>query len=72
MLLFYNVFVKMAYEVYGPRRMLWGTDFPWILKHGGYAKALDLVRDNGFGFLTQEDKEWILSKTSLSLWRFGC
>jgi len=67
-----HVFVKIAYEVYGPRRMLWGTDFPWILKHCGYTKALGLVRDNGFGFLTQEDKEWILGKTSLSLWRFGC
>jgi len=62
-------FMRAIYEHYGPRRMLWGSDFPYILGHCGYAKAIALIRDE-LPFLSCEDKEWILGRTASLLWHF--
>lgn len=63
-------FMQAIYEHFGPRRMLWGSDFPYITAHCGYAKALALIRDE-LPFLTSEDKQWILGGTASTLWRFA-
>lgn len=62
-------FMRAIYEHFGPQRMLWGSDFPYILGHCGYAKAVALIRDE-LPFLTSEDKEWVLGKTASTLWQF--
>lgn len=62
--------VKRLYDVFGPRRLMWGTDWPLVERHCGYAKALALVRDE-MKFLNEEDKSWILSKTVERVWPFG-
>jgi len=62
-------FVRMLYGSFGPERMMWATDFPHILKQPGYQKILELVRRE-IPFFTSEDREWILGKTALSVWRF--
>jgi L-fuconolactonase len=62
--------VKRLYDVFGPRRLMWGTDWPLVERHCGYAKALTLVRDE-MKFLNEEDKSWILSKTVERVWPFG-
>ena len=61
--------VKQLYDAFGPRRLMWGTDWPLVERHCGYAKALALVRDQ-MDFLNEEDKSWILSKTVQRVWQF--
>jgi L-fuconolactonase len=53
--------VKRLYHVFGPRRLMWGTDWPLVERHCGYAKALALVRDE-MRFLSDDDKSWILKQ----------
>lgn len=61
--------VKRLYDVFGPKRLMWGTDWPNVLEYCGYAKALTIVRDE-MNFLSEEDKGWILSKTVERVWPF--
>ena len=62
--------VKRLYDVFGPRRLMWATDWPILLKSGcSYRQALTLVRDD-MKFLNTEDKSWILSKTIERVWPF--
>ena len=61
--------VKKLYDVFGPQRLMWGTDWPAIDEYCGYAKSLQLVRDE-MDFLSEDDKHWILGKTAERLWPF--
>jgi predicted TIM-barrel fold metal-dependent hydrolase len=61
--------VKRLYDHFGPERLMWGTDWPLVENHCGYAKALALVRDE-MTFLNENDKSWILSKTIEKVWPF--
>jgi len=62
--------VKRVYDAFGPKRLMWGTDWPLVEKHCGYAKALALYRDV-LDFFTAEDRRWILGGTALKLWPFA-
>jgi predicted TIM-barrel fold metal-dependent hydrolase len=62
--------VKRLYDAFGPRRLMWGTDWPLVENHCGYAKALAMVRDE-MKFLNEEDKSWMLSKTIERVWPFS-
>jgi predicted TIM-barrel fold metal-dependent hydrolase len=61
--------VKRLYDGFGPKRLMWGTDWPLVENHCGYAKALALVRDE-MKFLNEDDKSWMLSKTIQRVWPF--
>lgn len=62
-------YVMRLYEVYGPRRLMWGTDWPIDKKWTTYHRALTVVRDD-MKFLNKEDKSWILSRTVERVWPF--
>jgi predicted TIM-barrel fold metal-dependent hydrolase len=62
--------VKRLYEKFGPRRLMWGTDWPLVEGYCGYAKALAMVRDE-MGFLNEEDKSWMLAGTVERVWKFA-
>ncbi len=62
--------VKRLYDTFGPRRLMWGTDWPIVEAHCGYARALAMVRDE-MKFLNEEDKSWMLSRTVERVWKFG-
>ena len=62
--------VKRLYAVYGPRRLMWGTDWPVHEAKTVYSKTLSVVRDD-MKFLNEEDKSWILSKTIERIWQFA-
>lgn len=62
--------VKRLYDSFGPRRLMWGTDWPMVEPYCGYAKALAVVRDE-MKFLNEDDKRWILSKTIERVWPFS-
>jgi L-fuconolactonase len=62
--------LRMIYDAFGPRRMMWGSDFPPVASREGYANALAFPRDR-VSYFTAEDKRWIFGETALSVWRFG-
>ena len=62
--------VKRLYEAFGPKRLMWGTDWPMVEPYCGYARALAVVRDE-MKFLNEDDKSWILSKTIERVWPFS-
>jgi predicted TIM-barrel fold metal-dependent hydrolase len=61
--------VHRLYDRFGPKRLMWGTDWPLVENYCGYAKALSLVKDE-LTFLNAEDKRWILGKTVEAIWPF--
>lgn len=63
-------YVKRLYAAFGPRRLMWGTDWPVCNGWTTYDKTLSVVRDD-MPFLNDDDKSWILSKTVARLWTFS-
>jgi predicted TIM-barrel fold metal-dependent hydrolase len=62
--------VRRLYDKFGPKRLMWGTDWPISLRQLPYAKAVELFRDH-MDFLNANDREWILGKTVQQVWPFG-
>ena len=62
--------VKRLYDTFGPQRLMWGTDWPIVEAHCGYARALAMVRDE-MKFLSEEDKSWMLSRTVERVWKWS-
>ncbi|MHC4638486.1 MAG: amidohydrolase family protein, partial [Planctomycetota bacterium] len=62
-------FIQLAYEAFSAKRIMWASDFPPVASYEGYSKALEMV--DRMPFFTESDKDWILGKTALSLWRFA-
>jgi predicted TIM-barrel fold metal-dependent hydrolase len=61
--------VRRLYDAFGPRRLMWGTDWPAVEERCTYAQALALYRDE-IKFLSDDDRRWILGETALRLWPF--
>lgn len=57
------------YDAFGPKRIMWGTDWPVSVRHAAYPQTLSVVRDE-MKFLNDDDKSWILSKTVETVWPF--
>jgi len=62
-------YVKRLYAVFGPKRLMWGTDWPVCKQWTTYHETLSVVRDD-MKFLNEEDKSWVLSKTVERVWPF--
>jgi predicted TIM-barrel fold metal-dependent hydrolase len=62
--------VRRLYDVFGPRRLMWGTDWPLVEERASYRRALAVVRDD-MKFLNDDDKSWILSRTIERVWPFS-
>jgi predicted TIM-barrel fold metal-dependent hydrolase len=62
--------VKRLHQAFGPRRLMWGTDWPVSQKHATYPQTLAVVRDE-MDFLNDDDKSWMLSKTVERVWPFA-
>jgi L-fuconolactonase len=63
-------YVKMAYDAFGPQRMMWGSDYPRVVLREGYRNALRFTMEQ-MAFCSHEDLEWIFGKTALSVWKFS-
>jgi len=61
--------VKRLYHAYGPKRLMWATDWPIIEDRSTYARALTVVRDE-MRFFNAEDLRWVLSGTVERVWKF--
>ncbi len=62
--------VRRLYDAFGPRRLMWGTDWPGVEEYCGYGRALALYRDE-IKFFNDDDRRWILGGTALRLWPFA-
>lgn len=62
--------IKRLYDRFGPKRLMWGTDWPMCEPKTTYGSTLSQVRDE-MKFLRDEDKEWMLGKTVERVWKFG-
>lgn len=62
--------VHRLYDAFGPRRLMWGTDWPGVENYCGYGRALALYR-NEIKFFNDHDRKWILGETALKLWPFS-
>ena len=62
--------VKRLYDTFGPRRLMWATDWPIAKERASYAQRLTVVRDD-MQFLNADDKRWMLSKTIEQVWPFA-
>ncbi|MBI2858426.1 MAG: amidohydrolase [Chloroflexi bacterium] len=63
-------YYKMAYDAFGPSRMMWGGDYPPVSHREGYGNGLKCLKEHLATFCSQEDMEWIFGKTALSLYPF--
>jgi L-fuconolactonase len=57
---------EMAFDAFGPQRMMWGSDFPLVNSREGYPFALKLAMDQ-FKDKSEEDRAWIFGKTALKV-----
>ena len=61
---------RRIYDAFGPQRLMWGTNFPGVMKGVGYGPALEMFRDH-VDFLTDDDKTWLFHRTALQVWSFA-
>ncbi|MXY84286.1 MAG: amidohydrolase [Gemmatimonadetes bacterium] len=61
---------RRIYDAFGPQRLMWGTNFPGVMKEVGYGPALEMFRDH-VDFLTDDDKAWLFHRTALQVWSFA-
>ena len=62
--------VEAIYGAYGATRMMWASDFPFVLEVPGYGQSRDLV-DHYLPRLTAEDRAAIIGGTALRLFAFS-
>jgi L-fuconolactonase len=61
-------YLKMAYDAFGPQRMMWGSDYPRVIMREGYRNSLQFTMEQ-LSFCGREDLEWVFGKTALSVWK---
>ena len=59
-------FLEMAYEAFGPSRMMWGSDYPPVSAREGYRNALTLTREQ-FADKPPSDIDLIFGGTAAAL-----
>ena len=60
--------IDMALEAFGPRRTMWGSDFPPVSNREGYRNALRGVMDHP-ALRSDEDREWVMGKTAAGVFK---
>jgi L-fuconolactonase len=61
--------VRAIYEAYGPDRMLWASDYPWIKQEPGYGPQLSLV-DHYLPGISPQERSAIMGGTAARLFDF--
>jgi L-fuconolactonase len=59
-------FFSYLLERFGPRRIMWGSNFP-ATHDRSFKEQVELARED-LAFLPREDKRWLFGETALSLW----
>ncbi|MHB1132600.1 MAG: amidohydrolase family protein [Chloroflexota bacterium] len=61
-------FQQLTLDAFGPRRLMWGSNYPMLMDKIGYGPRLDVVRRD-LPFLSEDERAWILGQTALTLWQ---
>ena len=61
-----HLYAKLV-EVFGPRRIMWSSNYPAHPKFGGVKSRLEESK-KALAFLSAEDQAWIFGETALSIW----
>ena len=61
--------VKRLHATYGPKRLMWATDWPIVENTATYRQALTVVRDD-MKFLNDDDRRWMMNETIQQVWSF--
>ncbi len=59
--------LQAVHESFGPRRLLWGSDFPHVLLRGGYGRSSRLVQ-RMFDWLRPDERSLIEGANALALY----
>lgn len=62
--------LRTIYERFGPRRLLWGSDYPVVNYFMTYRQSLEVLRTH-CDFIPAAEKEWILGGNLASLLHLG-
>jgi predicted TIM-barrel fold metal-dependent hydrolase len=62
--------VKMLYEAFGASRLLWGTGYPGAHRSLPLDQELAIITQH-LPFLLEDDKQWILGRTAMTIWKFA-
>ena len=61
-------YFDVVLEAFGPKRLMFGTDWPVCLAATGYLRWVELV--NRFaGGLSADEREWLFGKTAVQAYR---
>lgn len=60
-------FADRVLEAFGPRRVMWGSDWPPVSSREGYDSSLRFPLDY-FADLSEEERVWVFGKTAQSVW----
>ncbi|KAG0614585.1 hypothetical protein M758_6G188200 [Ceratodon purpureus] len=65
--------LKQLLESYGAERLMWGSDFPFVVAECGYINSWQVLptENSTDAFLTDEQLEWIMGGTALSVFQDG-
>ncbi len=62
--------IRQVFEAFGPKRLMWASDSPYqVVKGHTYKASIDLVK-SGLGFLSDDDRDWLLRKTAERVYFF--
>lgn len=59
--------LQAVLEAFGPQRLMWATDFPYIVDTDGYGANLEWFR-RALPQTTQAERDWICGQTAQQLW----
>ena len=62
------VFADQVLEAFGPRRMMWGSDWPPVSSREGYDSSLSFPLDY-FADLSADERAWVFGKTAQQVWK---
>ncbi len=60
--------LELAYEAFGPKRMMWGSDYPPVSRREGYRNALRLTMDQ-LATKSQADRDLIFGGVASAVFR---
>lgn len=63
-----QVLAKRVYDGFGPRRLLFGSDWPGVERYCRYDQTIALIARE-MKFLNAEDRRWIFRKTAAGIWK---
>lgn len=60
--------VDLTLESFGPRRMMWGSDYPPVSSREGYLNSLRTPQGY-LARLSDDERAWIFGRTALTVWK---